>query len=91
MAMAGNAFQNKVTILAELWMNYRDDEQLKDFIEYNDLGLPMAYFLMNELVLPTKQSEIYINETYDLLLASLEVDDVDYESLDELLGATEIE
>jgi hypothetical protein len=86
-----NLFDNKVSILAELWMNYRDDEQLKDFIEYNDLGLPMAYFLMNELVLPTKQSEIYINETYDLLLASLGVDDVDYESLDELLGASEIE
>ncbi len=47
----GNTFDNKVSILAELWMNYRDDEQLKDFIEYNDLGLPMAYFLMNELVL----------------------------------------
>jgi hypothetical protein len=86
-----NLFDNKVSILAELWMNYRDDKQLEDFIEYNDLGLPMAYFLMNELVLPTKQSEIYINETYDLLLASLGVDDVDYESLDELLGATEIE
>jgi hypothetical protein len=86
-----NLFDNKVSILAELWMNYRDDEQLEDFIEYNDLGLPMAYFLMNELVLPTKQSEIYINETYDLLLASLGVDDVDYESLDELLGATENE
>lgn len=86
-----NLFNNKVSILAELWMNYRDDKQLEDFIEYNDLGLPMAYFLMNELVLPTKQSEIYINETYDLLLASLGVDDVDYESLDELLGATEIE
>jgi hypothetical protein len=86
-----NLFDNKVSILAELWMNYRDDEQLKDFIEYNDLGLPMAYFLMNELLLPTKQSEIYINETYDLLLSSLGVDDVDYESLDELLGASEIE
>ena len=86
-----NLFDNKVSILAELWMNYRDDKQLEDFIEYNDLGLPMAYFLMNELVLPTKQSEIYINETYDLLLASLGVDDVDYESLDELLGATENE
>jgi hypothetical protein len=86
-----NLFDNKVSILAELWMNYRDDEQLKDFIEYNDLGLPMAYFLMNELVLPTQQSEIYINETYNLLLASLGVDDVEYESLDELLGATENE
>jgi hypothetical protein len=86
-----NLFDNKVSILAELWMNYRDDEQLKDFIEYNDLGLPMAYFLMNELVLPTQQSEVYINETYNLLLASLGADDVEYESLDELLGAIENE
>ena len=86
-----NLFDNKVSILAELWMNYREDEQLKDFIEYNDLGLPMAYFLMNELLLPTQQAEIYINETYNLLLASLWVDDVDYESLDELLGAAESE
>jgi hypothetical protein len=86
-----NLFDNKISILAELWMNYRDDEQLKDFIEYNDLGLPMAYLLMNELVLPTQQAEIYINETYNLLLASIGVDDVEYESLDELLGATENE
>lgn len=87
----GNTMENKVSILAELWMNYREDEQLKDFIEYNDLGLPMSYFLMNELVLPTKQSEVYIDETYGLLLASLGVNDVYYESLDEMLGATEIE
>ena len=81
-----NDFSNKITILAELWMNYRDDEQLKDFIEYNDLGLPMAYFLMNELVLPTKQSEVYVNETYELLVASLGAEDIEYESLDELLN-----
>jgi len=60
----GNTLENKVSILAELWMNYRDDEDLKDFVEYNDLGLPLAYFLMNELVLPTKQAELYIDETY---------------------------
>ena len=89
MATAGNIFDNKITILAELWMNYRDDEQLKDFIEYNDLGLPMAYFLMNELVLPTEQSGVYINETYDLLIKSLGATDNEYESLDELLGAAE--
>ena len=69
-------------------MNYRDDEQLKDFVEYNDLGLPLAYFIMNELVLPTKQSELYIDESYSLLVASLEADDIEYESLDELLAAT---
>jgi hypothetical protein len=84
--MAGNIFQNKITILAELWMNYRDDEELQDFVEYNDLGLPLSYFLMNEIVLPTDQAEIYINETYDLLIASLTVEDKQWESLDEMLG-----
>ncbi len=82
----GNIFENKVTILAELWMNYRDDEALQDFVEYNDLGLPLAYFLMNEIVAPTDQTHIYINETYDLLIASLTVEDRQWESLDELLG-----
>ena len=79
-------FLNKTSILAELWMNYRDDEGLQDFVEYNDLGLPLAYFLYNELVLPTKQSEIYIEETFGLLVAALEVEDTGFESLDEMLG-----
>jgi hypothetical protein len=83
---SGNTFENKITILAELWMNYRDDEDLQDFVEYNDLGLPLAYFLMNEIVLPTSQSELYINETYDLFIASLQVADREWESLDEVLG-----
>ena len=86
MAMAGNTFQNKVTILAELWMNYRDDNELEDFIEYNDIGLPLAYLLMNEIVLPSEQSAIYINETYDLFVSSLTVEDKEWESLDEMLG-----
>jgi hypothetical protein len=84
-----NTFDNKVSILAELWMNYRDDEDLQDFVEYNDLGLPLSYFLMNELVLPTKQAELYIDETYNLLIASLGVEDVEWTSLDELLGSQE--
>jgi hypothetical protein len=83
-------FSNKISILAELWMNYRDDDHLDDFMEYNDLGLPMAYLLMNEIVLPSEQSEMYINETFDLLLAALTVKDTGFESLDELLGSAEM-
>ncbi len=81
----GNSLENKITILAELWMNYREDEDLQDFIEYNDLGLPMAYLLMNELVLPTDKSALYINETYDLLVGALGVPDKNWDSLDEML------
>ena len=66
-------------------MKFTDDE-LKDFIEYNDIGLPLAYLLTNEIVMPTEQSEIYINETYDLFVSSLTVEDKEWESLDEMLG-----
>ena len=82
----GNTFDNKISILAELWMNYRDDEDLQDFVEYNDLGLPLAYFLMNEIVAPSQIAAVYIDETYNLLIASLGVEDKEWESLDELLG-----
>ena len=86
MATAGNTCDNKISILAELWMNYRDDEDLQDFVEYNDLGLPLAYFLMNEIVAPSQLAAVYIDETYNLLIASLGVEDKEWESLDELLG-----
>jgi len=83
-------FSNKVGILAELWMNYRDDDHLDDFMEYNDLGLPMAYLLMNEIVLPSQQSAVYIDETFDLLLNALNIEDTGFESLDELLNSADM-
>jgi len=83
-------FSNKISILAELWMNYREDDHLDDFMEYNDLGLPMAYLLMNEIVLPSEQSVLYIDETFDLLLNALSVEDTGFESLDELLASADM-
>ena len=83
-------FSNKISILAELWMNYREDDHLDDFMEYNDLGLPLAYLLMNEIVLATDQSVIYIEETFDLLLGALSIEDTGFESLDELLTAADM-
>ena len=83
-------FTSRVTILAELWMNYREDDQLIDFIEYNDIGLPLAYLLTNEIVLPTNEATIYIDETFNLLLASLGLEDRGFESLDEMLGSVEL-
>lgn len=78
-------FSNKVAILADLWINYRDDEQFEDFISYNDLGLPLGYIVNTELATPTDQGILYINETFDLLCAALELDlEKDYESLQQM-------
>lgn len=85
-------FQNKCNILGEFWQDYRHIDELKDFAEYNDLGLPMAYFLAEELVSPTSIAENYVNETFDLFIASLEIDPkLDYESLDHVFHVANIE
>jgi hypothetical protein len=80
--------ENKQNILADLWMNYRDDENFDDFISYNDLGLPLAYILSANIVKSTEMADKFVNETFDLLLASLEVEDTGFDNLDDIFIAS---
>ena len=81
----------KAEILADLWLNYRQDTEFTDFIEYNDIGLPLAYVIANGIVEMTPLAEGFVNETFELLLAGLglDEDDVGFDSLDDLLGTVE--
>ncbi len=79
-------FENKCVILADLWLNYRDDDNFEDFIQYNDMGLPLAYALSEGIVKGTELSNKFIDETFDLLLSGLGIEDSDYQSLDDLLS-----
>ena len=63
-------FSTKISILSDLWINYRTDNDFKDFIEYNDLGLPLGYLVNTELATVTDQGRMYIEETYNLLCAA---------------------
>lgn len=83
--MATN-FSDKCNILAELWMNYRKDEEFEDFIEYNDIGLPLAYFIHANIVIPQEEARGFIEETYNLFIAALGlVDKEEYKTLNDLL------
>ena len=82
-------YSTKAEILADLWMNYRNDEEFEDFIEYNDLGLPLAYAISTDVVKSTDLAEKFIEETFSLLLAGLEIEDTGFESMDDLLGSLE--
>lgn len=84
--MEQTSFGNKCEILGDLWLNYREDEEFKDFIEYNDIGLPLAYIIANQIVQTTPVAEKFINETFDLLLSGMGVEDTGFESLDDLFG-----
>ncbi len=78
-------FTTRCKILSEVWMDYRDDEEFKDFIEYNDLGLPLAYALSEGMFEKTEIVSTFINEAFDILLGGLGLEDTGFESLDDML------
>ena len=89
--MAKTNFKTKCEILGGLWIDYRDDENFADFIEYNDLGLPLAFAYANGIIddLSAKATE-FINEAFDLLLSGFGQIDIGYTSLQELIADIEL-
>jgi hypothetical protein len=78
-------FEMKVAILAELWTDYKDEEGMDDFFEYNDLGLPLAFMLERKIVESTPVAQVYIEEAFELFCEVLGLDsDKEYESLNEM-------
>ena len=70
-------------------MDYRSDTEFQDFIEYNDLGLPMAYAVASGLVELLGEAEHYIEETFDLLITSLGLTDTGFDNLAEILDSAQ--
>ena len=83
-------YSSKCEILADLWLNYRSDENFQDFTEYNDLGLPIAYAIANNIVKSTDMAQRFVEETFDLLLAGVNVEDEGFDSIDDLLKIAEV-
>lgn len=80
-------YLTKCEILGELWLGYKNDKNFTDFIEYNDLGLPLAYAIANGIVESKPLAEKYVNESFDLLLDGLGLEDnVSWTSLDQMLS-----
>lgn len=78
-------FEDICSILSDLWLNYKQEKTFQDFISYNDVGLPLAYFIDSELVEATELAKQYVRETWILLLESLNVkEDIGWTNLDDL-------
>jgi hypothetical protein len=82
-------FRNVCEILGKLYSVYKDDEEFKDFIEFNDLGLPLAYFVSENLCEVADDGARYITETWALFLAGLNLDDTGFSDLDEVFESAE--
>jgi hypothetical protein len=79
-------FENKTRILSELWTQYRFEPTFTDFVEYNDIGLPLAFLISEDIVKSTSKGEAMVEETFALLLAVMGIEeDTGFENLDDLL------
>lgn len=81
------SFTNKIQILGSFYLNYRDEKNVRDFIEFNDLGLPLALLVGEGLAEITEEGTQYIEETWRLLLAMFEIQDTGFENLEQLLNS----
>ena len=84
--MLKTTYSNQCLILADLWLNFREDDEFKDFVRYNDIGLPLAYAIANGIVESTELAERFITETFELLLGGLGMEDTGFELLDDILN-----
>lgn len=83
-------FKTICSILSELWSNYKQDKDLKDFIEYNDLGLPLAFLIDADMVEPSDLAKGYVVETWQIFLSALGLeDDIEWKSLDQIFKYSE--
>jgi hypothetical protein len=82
-------FSARCEILADVWMEYRDDEGFKDLMEFADLGFPLAYAVANGMVESTEIIDGFVNDTYDLLLKTLGVADEGFQNINELFSRAE--
>ena len=82
-------FSNICEILGELYSNYRDDEQFEEFIDYNDLGLPLSYFVKEELAVATDEGIESIQQAWTEFLELIGAEDKGFTDLDSLLGSAD--
>jgi hypothetical protein len=77
----------KAEIIFEFINEYSYQEVFEDFFTYNDLGVPMAVMIVNELIEINEKGQEVFDETWLSLCEELNDADpnYDYESLAEML------
>lgn len=81
-------FENRCEILSDFWLLYKDDETFKEFMSYNDLALPFAYALANDIIAYPASDKMkpFIDEAWNLLLTGLSKEDIGFEGLADFLN-----
>ena len=79
-------FSNQINILGEFYINYREDSELKDFLEFNDIGLPLAYLSSEGLCDISDDGKKYVAESWEMFLLAMGITDEGFENLEEVFA-----
>lgn len=84
-------FDTKAQILADVWVEYRDEEAFQELLSFADLGFPLAHAYNNKIigVEPEDEATWLIEQTFGLLLQLLNVEDTGYKSITDLFDTAE--
>jgi hypothetical protein len=76
---------NKAGILGQLWIEFRNDEDFSAFMEYNDIGCPMAYMVAEGIVKElTPLGEEMLEETFKMFSNLIDVTEEEIDALPEI-------
>ena len=88
-AKFSTCFLTQCAILSDIWTNHADDEELAEFIGFNDVGLPLAHNVNIESELDDEERDNldYVEQTWEQLCETLGVDkEGDYTSYSEMIA-----
>ena len=83
-------FADKTGVIGQLWIEFRNDEDFSAFMDYNDLGCPMAYMVAEGLIKDlTPIGEEMITETFKMFIDLINVteEEIDTALSDKTLGS----
>jgi len=89
-------FSNKCKVLGQFWILYRYEEEYSEFLKYNDVGLPLAYYYGSNLIVELSEEAIkMVEETWNLFAEALKLDEIDpnreWQTLEEVFIAAGVQ
>lgn len=76
---------DKAGIIGQLWIEFRNDEDFTAFMEYNDLGCPLAYMVAEGLIKELSPvGEEMLEETFKMFMQLINVTEEDINILPEI-------
>lgn len=85
--------KTKAQIIVEFVEVEAENDMFEGFFSYNDLGIPLAVSLVNDLCQLNDKGIEALEETYTMLLVELKVPDIykEYTDLDEIVEDSPLE